>query len=181
MATDAGENRESGMDRPMKPGMSRARFAGGALILIATAVIAVAVGVAVLVFGAYGCAKLFTRWLPFSPFEATVVSLLALVAATALAMKLLSLAIGSRSPNVSYVERCSECGRYHDTEDHEGGVEEGDLDEVFTPNDGSRAALFASGAVKPNAPCPCGSGARYRKCCGDGRLFRQRQVGNQAG
>jgi hypothetical protein len=168
------------MEKTTKPGVSKAQYVAGALIIIAIAVAAVAVGVAVLVFGAYGCGKLFARWLPFSPFEATVVSLLALVTTVGLAAKLLSRVFASQRPRTSYLESCAVCGRYHDVEDHEA-CEDEDLEEDLALNDGLRAALFASGAVKPNAPCPCGSGSRYGKCCGDGRLFRQRRVGTRAG
>lgn len=61
-----------------------------AFLLIGIAIATVAVGTATLVFAAYGCGKLFARWLPFSLFEATVVSLLALAIALGAAAKMLS-------------------------------------------------------------------------------------------
>ena len=77
-------------------------------------------------------------------------------------------------------ERCQVCGGFHHIstvmEDDESTDED---DKEFTPDDGLRAALFATGAVKSNAPCPCGSGSRYSKCCGDGRLFRRRGEGGR--
>jgi tetratricopeptide (TPR) repeat protein len=33
---------------------------------------------------------------------------------------------------------------------------------------GSAQAPRSSTRVKPNAPCPCGSGRKYKKCCGKG-------------
>jgi hypothetical protein len=148
----------------------------GAAIIAGIALAVIGAAVAALVFGAYGCGKLFAHWLPFSPFEATVVSLLALVSAVGLSVKVLSRFFASLR-RVSRVERCAVCGEYHDIEDHEDDEETEDL----TPNEGLRAALFASGAVKPNAPCPCGSGDRYSKCCGDGRLYRRGRTGAEAG
>jgi hypothetical protein len=124
-------------------------------------------------FSCSECGKLFARWLPFTPFEATVVSLLALVSAVGLSVKVLSRFFASLRP-VSRVERCAVCGEYHDIRDDEET-------EDLTPNEGLRAALFATAAVKPNAPCPCGSGSRYSKCCGDGRLYRRGRTGAEAG
>ena len=37
----------------------------------------------------------------------------------------------------------------------------GDLDQVLTP-----AAPVRSAKVERNGPCPCGSGKKYKKCCG---------------
>lgn len=169
------------MEKTTKAGVSKAQFVAGTLVIITIAVAAVAVGVAVLVFGAYGCGKLFARWLPFSPFEATAISLLALATTLGVAATLLSRVFASQRSRTSYLESCVVCGRYHDVDDHEACEGEDDLEEDLAPNDGLRAALFASGAVKSNAPCPCGSGSRYGKCCGDGRLFRQHRGGTKAG
>lgn len=39
--------------------------------------------------------------------------------------------------------------------------------EVFEVNDTpSPAPSSPSGKVRPNDPCPCGSGKKYKKCCG---------------
>jgi len=155
-------------------GVTKVQAVVGAVFLAVVAVVVVATGVAGLVFGAYGCGKLFSRWLPFSPFESTVVSLLALVSAIVLATKVLSHVFGPLGHDARG-ERCDLCGGYHDTHDDDPADEDGEevLKELLAPNEGLRAALFASGAVKPNSRCPCGSGRRYNKCCGDGRLFRQ--------
>jgi hypothetical protein len=78
----------------------------GAVIIAGIALAVIGAAVAALVFGAYECGKLFARWLPFSPFEATVVSLLALVSAVGLSVKVLSRFFASLRP-VSRVERCA--------------------------------------------------------------------------
>jgi hypothetical protein len=159
---------------------SKAQFVVGASLIIAIGVIAIAAGVAVLTFGAYGCGKLVTRWLPFTPFEATIVSLLALVTSIGVATKLLAPASAFQRP-LQGVERCALCGGYHDVVAHDFDNEDDEEEEgeaEMTPNDGLRIALYATGAVKPNAPCPCSSGSRYSKCCGDGRFFRRRRTGS---
>ncbi len=145
------------------------------VLLIGVAAAAVAVGVAALVFGSYGFGKLL-RSLPFSPFEATLVSLLALVTTVSVAVKIVSRTVAGVKRDMSG-ERCEVCGGFHHVEDDNGSSDEDDKE--FTPDDGLRAALFAAGAVKPNAPCPCGSGSRYSKCCGDARLFRHRREGGR--
>jgi hypothetical protein len=134
-----------------------------------------AVGVAVLVFAAYGLGKVFALCLSFSPFEATVISLIALMGTVGAAAKLLWSVFSSQLPGMWQRERCAICGDDHDVAEHDH-----DLDRDSSLNDGVREALYASGAVKPNAPCPCGSEVRYRKCCGDARLFRQARASSQS-
>jgi hypothetical protein len=146
------------------------------LLLIGVAAAAMAVGAAALVFGSYGFGKLLLRSLPFSPFEATLVSLLALATTVSVAVKIVSRAVAGLKSAMS-VERCEVCGGFHHVEDDDDSSDEDDKE--FTPDDGLRAAPFAAGTVKPNAPCPCGSGSRYSKCCGDGRLFRHRREGGR--
>jgi hypothetical protein len=158
---------ENEMDKTTGPEVTKLQFATGVCVIVGIAIVAVTAGVAVLVFGSYGCGKLFARWLPFSPFEATAVSLLSLVTTIAVLTKMLA----SRSVKGGADHKhCEVCDGSHEL----GNDDDGDGAEEFTPNDGLRAALYASGVVKPNAPCPCGSGSRYSKCCGDGRLFRHR-------
>ena len=31
---------------------------------------------------------------------------------------------------------------------------------------GGKLADYTSGKIYPNEPCPCGSGKKYKKCCG---------------
>jgi hypothetical protein len=129
--------------------------------------LAVAAATALLVFGAYGCGKLFGRWLSFSPFEATVISLLALMFSLVIVAKAVSRIFSSVA--VSHGDWEEKEPAFADEEDSSEGV-----------NEGLRLALYASGAVKPNAPCPCGSGRRYNRCCGEDRLFRsQRRSGHE--
>ncbi len=146
------------------------------LLLTGVAAAAVALSVAALAFGSYGFGKLLLGWLPFSPFEATLVSLLALVNTVTVAVKIVSRTVAGVKRDMSG-ERCEVCGGFHHAEDDDESTDQDDKE--FTPDDGLRAALFAAGAVKPNAPCPCGSGSRYSKCCGDGRLFRRRREGGR--
>jgi hypothetical protein len=42
------------------------------------------------------------------------------------------------------------------------------LEEIVTALDGSRRPARAT-KVGRNAPCPCGSGRKYKKCCGSGQ------------
>jgi hypothetical protein len=167
----------SGMDETVKP--TKKEIATVGLVVVLAVLLAVAAAFAALVFGSYGCGKVLTRWLPFSPFEATVVSLLSLVTVLGVAVSL-AIRFFAKVKSDMVGERCRVCGTYHNDEDDGAEDANDDDDEDFTPNDGLRAALFAAGVVKPNAPCPCGSGSRYSKCCGDGRLFRQRdEAGRQ--
>jgi len=61
------------MDKTTGPEVTKLQFAVGVCVMAGIAVVAVAAGVAVLVFGSYGYGRFFARWLPLSPFEATVV------------------------------------------------------------------------------------------------------------
>lgn len=166
------------MDATPSPNMGRIPPAIAALVLVTMVLATVAVGVAVLVFGSYGCGLVLSRLLPFSLFEATVVSLLALMPSILVVIKAASALHTSLKAQAANVW-CETCGCYHWKIGHDEDEEEEEED--LTPNDGLRAALFVTGAIKPNAPCPCGSGRRYSKCCGDGRLFRQRRAGPEAG
>lgn len=40
---------------------------------------------------------------------------------------------------------------------------------VFLPNGSSGEAVMAGKKIYPNDPCPCGSGKKYKKCCGRNR------------
>ena len=153
------------MDEATRPQPTTLKFTIGVCAIVGVVALTVAAGVAVLVFGSYGCGKLFARWLPFSPFEATAVSLLSLVTTIAVLTKVQASRSVKGDADHKY---CEACGGYHE-----------DDAEEFTPNDGLRAARYTSGVVKPNAPCPCGSGSPYRKCCGDGRLFLQRRTASE--
>jgi hypothetical protein len=158
------------MDEKAKP--TKKEMAAVGLVMVVVVILAVAAAFAALVFGSYGCGKLISIWLPFSAFEATVVSLLALVTVLGVALRFGRSFLAKVTADMAG-KRCEICGINHVTDDDEAWEED---DEEEFPNDGLRAALFATGAVKPNAPCPCGSGSRYDKCCGDGRLFRHREA-----
>jgi hypothetical protein len=152
---------------------TRTQVAVGGLLMLTTAIVAVAALAAGLVFGAYGCGKLFSRWLSFSPFEATVVSLLALVTA-GVVVAMVAIRFFAHLERHSHPERCENCGAgYDDAMDDEEPAEGDDEVELGKALDGLRSALFAAGVIKPNSPCPCGSGRRYNKCCGSGRAFRE--------
>lgn len=59
------------------------------------------------------------------------------------------------------VRRWSECGHYRNKQDL------GDMEEQFSSYFGRQGQKKSKTAkVYPNDPCPCGSGKKYKKCCG---------------
>ena len=152
------------------------RFAAVALVLLLSGVATVAAVQATLIFTAYASGRLIARWLPLSAFESTLVALIALVSAAVVVLRTASRFVASMASEGG--ERCAECAEREGSSDEQEAVVDFSSDEkglraLLSPNDGLRAALFASGSIKPGAPCPCGSGRRYGRCCGDARLFRQ--------
>ncbi|MDR2416389.1 MAG: SEC-C domain-containing protein [Candidatus Peribacteria bacterium] len=53
----------------------------------------------------------------------------------------------------------------------EDGVEIFEVeDSSSTPETVSTVILPEKRKIRPNDPCPCGSGKKYKKCCGKGEI-----------
>jgi hypothetical protein len=145
----------------------------GALIA-AGALLVIALGAAIVVLIAAGLGALLSGLLPISAFEATLLSLIALVGVTLIAEQLIG-AI-ARFPTGSPAS-ADEDDWEEDEEDWESDWEE-IMDWAEATGEGQED-LAAPGLSKQmpiqrgefekvgrNDPCPCGSGKKYKNCHG---------------
>jgi hypothetical protein len=122
-----------------------------ALILTATLIAATAASVAFLAIGA-----LIARWLPLSLFQAT-----ALVTVSALVMVMTANLIATAMHNHSL-------NPWHHNFDEWEPEDDEDEDDLEDDHNETHATTVKRDAPKigRNAPCPCGSGRKFKLCCG---------------
>jgi hypothetical protein len=137
----------------------------------------VVVGGGLLVLLAYGVGWLLTRLLSFTPFEATLLSLIGLSLAWWGIWRVLSAFVSLPSPlgaedNDDFEEEDFEDEEW---EDEALALNEDEADD--SPSAGSNAypgiplwrqprKMIDFSAAKPDDRCPCGSGRKYKNCHG---------------
>ncbi len=131
-----------------------------AVVLVATA------GAVMLVLGATGLGVLLARFLPLSIFEASLLTLISLLALFYAAWRVVAALVGSPLSLPSDDDGDDEW----DEEADEENDDDEPLDEQdFVPSiprwrQPIKRAEY--GKVGRNAPCPCGSGKKYKYCHG---------------
>ena len=151
------------------------------LITIAAAVgvlLALAAGAFVVVLLAAGVGALLARLLPFSMFESTLLSLIALIGVVAVIWRAVTSILRTPSPGSAEDDEEDE-DLIDEWEDEDDDWEDEDYDseddEEFSdppdlrpPHRGWPLPIkrTAFEGVGRNEPCPCGSGKRYKNCHG---------------
>jgi hypothetical protein len=131
------------------------------LLIVLSVLVAGLLLVCLLVLAATGIGWLLSRFLPFSLFEATLLSLIGLLAAGYLILQI----VGSPPIAIEEVEDDDEW------EDEEQDEEQGEEDYPAIPlwrQPIKRADRFAN--ARPDDRCPCGSGRKYKNCHGRGKV-----------
>ena len=136
------------------------------LVLAAIAVVAVSGGLLVLL--AYGVGKVINLVLDFDPFQATLLSLAAIVVAGWVATRIM---MNQLSPSITSLE--SEDDDDDDDDDDDSDTDsEDDSDELGVRHYetisrwrlSSKQAEFLK--ARPDDRCPCGSGRKFKNCHG---------------
>ena len=140
---------------------------GVVLIVILIILVLLAVGGAGLLLLAYGLGLLVTRFTHFEPFQATVLALVAILAAGVLLERIVKMITSSNSS--MFGNQPDDEDEFDDEEDDQ--YLEDDEDEEFIINPGIprwRQPLkqidFSN--IEPDVRCPCGSGRKYKNCHG---------------
>ncbi len=138
------------------------------VLLIFGVIIIVGLGSVLLVLWAYGAGQVMLRILPpgtFSPFEATLLNQVGVLIVGLMVARIVSSA--TSNPLTSKAVRITD---YGDKMDEEDGEEEGAVSEEDEysgiPRWRRPLKKIDFTAVKPNDPCPCGSGRKYKNCHG---------------
>ncbi len=132
------------------------------IVLLLSLASVVALGL--LVAGAYGLGVLGTHLFDLSVGDATIT---VIVAAAGLALSILAGVIAARVSrhNTLLSIQSDRIAELMEEEDEEDDDEE--LDERIEALVEERIRIVMSKALpKVNSPCPCGSGRKYRNCCG---------------
>ncbi len=139
------------------------------LIVIGSSILVVGLGGGLIVLGAYGIGWLLTRFLPFTLFEATVLSLAGMGFAAFVAARVLT----------TLVTLPSTLSNDDDDDDWDEEEEEADFEEDDEPappppplshpgiprwRQPLRTLDFSN--TQPDDRCPCGSGRKYKNCHG---------------
>ena len=149
------------------------------LAVLASVLLAIAIAAMLLVLAAFGLGWLLSRFLPFSTFEATLFSLIAMISVVLLLWQLVAFVMRS-SPTQEIAEDDEEDWEDEDWlekwEDKEEDWEDEDRAEEEIPDPPDfipsiprwrqpikRANFEKAGR---NDPCPCGSGKKYKNCHG---------------
>lgn len=138
----------------------------GIVAIVGGALLVLSIGAALVVLVASAIGKVLTLWLPFSLFEASILSLLGLFAVTYLANGLWRFIQAPITLDT-------------DDDDDEWDEDEDDEDEDEDDERGNGANVIPSiprwrqplsqrkyEGVGRNEPCPCGSGNKYKYCHG---------------
>jgi hypothetical protein len=118
------------------------------LSFVLGALLAVSVGATVLVLVAFGVGSVLAKVLPFSTFEATLLVLLAIIAVASAVWR-----------GIENLEDREMEEAWDDWAEDGMAMPEGGVGLADGPPHGPPSPSL-------NTPCPCGSGKRYRKCCG---------------
>lgn len=126
----------------------------------------IAVGGGLFVLLAYGVGWLLTRFLPFSPFEATLLSLIGMSLVGLLAWRLITAFISS--PPVLDDEELDDLDfedeAWEDLDEAEEGSEAAGYPGIPRWRQPLKKVDFSN--TKPEDLCPCGSGLKYKNCHG---------------
>jgi hypothetical protein len=138
----------------------------GLIGLVLGVLLLIVLGGGLFVLVAYGVGWVLTRFLPFSPFEATLLSLVSLSVAGLMAWRLVTAFISS--PTVLDEEDLADLD-FEDEAWEELDEDEEESDEPTYPGvprwrQPLKKLDFSN--VKPDDLCPCGSGRKYKNCHG---------------
>lgn len=131
-----------------------------ALAMLAVFATLVTIIATVLVLAAFGLGKALSLVLPFSVFEASLLSMLALWPAL---WALWRIVTSSQNDDIRHA--------WADEQDEDDEVEEESFDEEHDEGEGVVWAaplrpVISTPQLGRNSPCPCGSGRKYKRCCG---------------
>lgn len=146
--------------------MRRLLVIGLVLLLVAAAVLIVGLVALLLVVFAYGLGGLLTRFLPVETDQATLLALIAIIAAVAFAWRVLNAIMMSpfRSDPLTDDDDWEE----EEFDDDDVDEEEAAPEEFvpFVPRWRQPLKTIRYEGTDRNAPCPCGSGRKYKNCHG---------------
>ena len=143
------------------------------ILIIAAALLLVVVASGLLVWAAAGIGWVLTHWLrlPFTLFETTLLSLIALLAVVWAAVRLV-VAITAAPTGTGFNEEEDEEEDDWDEDDEDWDEDDEDIEEP-TPipsipkwRQPLRRASDGLPIVSPDDKCPCGSGRKYKNCHG---------------
>ena len=114
----------------------------------------------VLVLAAFGLGKALSLLLPFSVFEASLLSMLAMWPALWVVWRIVT---SGQNDDIRHA--------WADEQDEDDEVEEESFDEENDEGEGVAWAAPLRPVISPpkigrNSLCPCGSGRKYKRCCG---------------
>lgn len=126
----------------------------GLLLLI---LLGLLVGAAILVLAATGLGWLASRLLPFTLFEASLLSLIALISILAVVWSILRVPLWD-------LDTATQDSDDEDDEDEEEYLDDPPVSAIPLWRRPLKTANFQN--VSPNDRCPCGSGRKYKNCHG---------------
>ncbi len=126
------------------------------ILIILLIVLGVALGGGLLVLLAYGVGWVLTRFLPLSSFEASLLSLVGVIAAAWLAVRLSATLPARETPNADDEEDDELLDEEEEEEDRYAGI----------PRWRRPRSELDFEDVRPDDRCPCGSGRKYKNCHG---------------
>jgi len=131
-----------------------------ALAMLAVFAALVTIIATVLVLAAFGLGKALSLLLPFSVFEASLLSMLALWPALWAVWRIVT---SGQNDDIRHA--------WADEQDEDDEVEEESFDEEHDEGEGVARAAPLRPVISPpkigrNSLCPCGSGRKYKRCCG---------------
>jgi type VI protein secretion system component VasK len=131
-----------------------------ALAMLAVFATLVTIIATVLVLAAFGLGKALSLVLPFSVFEASLLSMLALWPAL---WALWRIVTSDQNDDIGQA--------WADEQDDDDEVEEESFDDEHDEGEGAAWAAPLRSVISPprigrNSFCPCGSGRKYKRCCG---------------
>lgn len=129
----------------------------GLLLLI---LLGLLVGAAILVLAATGLGWLASRLLPFTLFEASLLSLIALISILAVVWSILRVPLW----DLDTATQDSDDEDDEDEEDEEEYLDDPPVSAIPLWRQPLKTANFQN--VNPNDRCPCGSGRKYKICHG---------------
>lgn len=137
-------------------------------MIVGVIVAGIALGSAVVVLMAFGLGSLLALFLPLSPFEASLLSVVAVVGVLAAAWRIIEHIARFN------VYRPRWADDEEDAEEDDDDLE--DFDEVDEESARRRPPVVhvaSSTKIGRNASCPCGSGRKYKRCCGSTQNSQQ--------
>lgn len=129
------------------------------LVLAVIAVIAVSSGLLVLL--AYGVGKVVNLVLDFDPFQATLLSLAAIVVAGWLAVHILTSQVSSSTAFADSEDEADD-----DSDDDDDIADSGVRHYQAIPRWRQSAKQMEFLTAQPDDRCPCGSGRKFKNCHG---------------